>query len=118
MRFNASFLELAVAYASSAYVFGEVCVFGCTWHNLPAAGLAFAGMFYCGVRALECVAAWISAKWRGSQGEEQVERAGSPIREQAEAPSAHSAHNRRIAFPALRTINQSDRPAFRQAEAA
>jgi hypothetical protein len=118
MRFNASFLELAVAYASSAYVFGEVCVFGCTWHNLPAAGLAFAGMIYCGARAMECVAAWISAKWRGSRVDEQVDRAGSSAREQVEVPSAHSAHNRRVAFAPRRAISHSDRPAFRQAESA
>ena len=118
MRFNASFLELAVAYASSAYVFGEVCVFGCTWHNLPAAGLAFAGMIYCGARAMECVAAWISAKWLGGRGEDQVERAGLSAREQIEAPLAHSTHNRRMAFAPRRAINHNDRPAFRQAESA
>ena len=118
MRFNASFLELALAYAMSAYVFGEVCIFGGTWHNLPATGLAFAGMIYCGARAMECVAAWITAKWRQNRGEVEVQRAGFSAWEQVAAPVAHSAHHRLIAFPPRRAKNHSDRPVFRQAESA
>ena len=118
MRFNASFLELALAYASGAYVFGEVCVFGGTWHNLPAVGLGFAGILYCSARALECVAAWISAKWRQSRGVNQIERPEFSAREQLEAPLAHAAHHRRISFPSRRAVNHADRPAFRQAELA
>lgn len=118
MRFNASFLELALAYALSAYVLGEVCVFGFTWHNLPAGGLAIAGTLYCGARAMECVAAWISAKWRGSRGEDQVLRAEFSAWEKLDAPLPHSAHQRRIAFPPRRAVSHADRPAFRQADSA
>ena len=118
MKFNASFLELALAYAMGAYVLGEVCVFGFTWHNLPACGLAAAGVLYCSARAMECVAAWISAKWRQSSGGEQEQKAEFPVWEPLDAPSAHSAHHRRISFASRRAVNHADRPAFRQAESA
>jgi hypothetical protein len=119
MRFNASFLELALAYASGAYVFGEVCVFGGTWHNLPAVGLGFAGIIYCSARAMECVAAWISAKWRRGRGGDQVHREDFLAWEQLDPPVPHSAQHRRIiSFPPRRAVNHADRPAFRLADSA
>ncbi len=90
MRFNASFLELALAYGLSAYVFGEVCAFGCTWHNLPASALAFAGAVYCGGRALECVAAWLTGLWRKSFGKASVQWAGFARWDQGESRSAQA----------------------------
>ncbi len=90
MRFNASFLELALAYGLSAYVFGEVCAFGCTWHNVPASALAFAGAVYCGGRTLECVAAWLTGLWRKSFGKASVQWAGFARWDQGEARSAQA----------------------------
>jgi hypothetical protein len=118
MRFNASFLELALSYAAGAYVFGEVCIFGGTWHNLPAVGLGFAGIMYCSARSMECVAAWITAKWRQSRGGDQVQRAEFSAWEQVDVPLPHSAHHRRMAFPPRRAVNHADRPALRQADSA
>jgi hypothetical protein len=65
MRFKASFFELAMVYGLSAYVLGGVCIFGCTWHNVPASLLAFIGTVYCVGRGMECLAAWLNAKWHG-----------------------------------------------------
>lgn len=62
MTFKASFFELAMAYCLSAYVLGGVCIFGFTWHNVPASLLAFIGTVYCLGRGMECLAAWLSAK--------------------------------------------------------
>lgn len=64
MRFKASFFELAMAYGLSAYVFCGVFIFGFTWHNAPASLLAFVGTIYCVGRGMECLAAWLNAKWR------------------------------------------------------
>lgn len=61
--FKASFFELAIAYALSAYVLGGVCIFGCTWHNLPTSLLAFVATIYCLARGMECLAAWLNSKW-------------------------------------------------------
>ena len=45
-------------------MFCGLCVFGCTWHNIPASALSLAGMVYFSARAMECLSAWLSVKWR------------------------------------------------------
>jgi hypothetical protein len=75
MTFRASFLELALVYGLSAYVFGGVCVFGCTWHNLPASAVSLCGTVYCAARGMECLAAWLSAKWQSMFEDEPAQPA-------------------------------------------
>jgi hypothetical protein len=110
-RFNASFLELAVVYGLSAYGFGELCVFGGTWHNAPAMGLSFAGTMYCCARALECVAAWIALKWRGSVAAPAAQPIPPAVPEPAEQAVPY-VHQRRV-FAARRPILQGERVMFR-----
>ena len=59
--FQASFWELAAAYAAGAHAIGDgVCLWGCVQHALPVmlVGAAIAG--YWAVRSLECLASAIS----------------------------------------------------------
>jgi len=75
MTFKASFLELALVYGLSAYVFGGVCVFGCTWHNIPASAVSLCATVYCTARGMECLAAWLGAKWQALFDDEPVRAA-------------------------------------------
>ncbi len=95
-RFNASFLELAVVYGLSAYGFGELCIFGGTWHNAPATALAFVGAVYCSLRTLECVASWITVKWRESLASPPAQPVPQPPPEQVEPPLQHIHHRRAV----------------------
>ena len=66
-QFQASFWELAAAYAAGAYAIGDgVCLWGCVQHSLPATVVGAAITFYWMFRTLECIAGGISAWW-GSQ---------------------------------------------------
>lgn len=111
-RFNASFLELTLVYGLSAYGFGELCVFGGTWHNAPATALSFAGAAYCSVRVMECLAAWIGLKWRESVAAPPVQHVPPAVPEQFETPAAPHVHQRRP-FVVRRPVVHGERAALR-----
>ncbi|MGH7968845.1 MAG: hypothetical protein ACREIC_08985 [Limisphaerales bacterium] len=110
-RFNASFLELAVVYGLSAYGFGELCVFGGTWHNASATVLSFIAAVYCSTRVMECLAAWIGMKWRESVAAPPAELVTPAVPEQVEPPVVY-VHQRRT-FAARRPVLHGERAVLR-----
>ena len=68
--FQASFWELAAAYAAGAYAIGNgVCLWGCVQHSLPVMAVGAAITGYWSARALECIASGISVWWESKTSE-------------------------------------------------